>query len=468
MKVGVSYADWTDWNSVDQSVFNYASANAVFVKSKDTAASSLTRLIQPSPDHEHAQDNKSSELRSEPIQDSTAASESAAMIRSIETLDAYNNISMDNAGNFVSAISKFNEINPGCDAIQRFKDMPTRCLANKLDGSRCRSNISSGPSPDIESLLLDLLKLNFSENIPRGINALAKLTHFAICRYQRHHVWRSLYSLLPINEGSSPTVPRSTLSNTTAETHNGYLRLRSSLIGEDVATNIPDTTAMDWLKDLRAQVPQHLPVYLSYHSLESKPRNINDLLREEATKPLDTSCGSGRFSGLDERRSGYIYVYWNRASFGLMKIGCTTRDVGVRIQEWEEQCHHIADEQYRSRQPVNNIAKVEKLLHLEFRQHRVLEPICHGCGRSHIEWFQGLDLRHVIARIEAWTQWISQEPYESWGDYNLKPAMHGNIPLLGIGMDAENDTPRSAPASPRRSARYDLRRRSTARRINIM
>jgi T5orf172 domain len=35
-----------------------------------------------------------------------------------------------------------------------------------------------------------------------------------------------------------------------------------------------------------------------------------------------------------------------------------------------------------------HVARAEKLIHTEFREYRVFEPLCHGCGGRHIEWFE--------------------------------------------------------------------------------
>ena len=81
-------------------------------------------------------------------------------------------------------------------------------------------------------------------------------------------------------------------------------------------------------------------------------------------------------------------MYWNRASFAVRKIRYTARDVRLRLDEWKAQCNYIAEEQYHSPSKVRNVTRVERQVHAELKDFRAFEPGCHGCLKSHNEWFK--------------------------------------------------------------------------------
>jgi len=104
---------------------------------------------------------------------------------------------------FVSALDKFNEIIPGCDAMRRFQDKPNWCLANKKDGLRCQSRIRTHTK--ITQLLAELAELNACVNMQECFDKLAVLNSIAVCRHQQHSVIWKLKSLLRPDRSRSST-----------------------------------------------------------------------------------------------------------------------------------------------------------------------------------------------------------------------------------------------------------------------
>lgn len=166
----------------------------------------------------------------------------------------------------------------------------------------------------------------------------------------------------------------------------------------------------------------YLPEFIPYFDHGSSGLSANKWVQIQAKKPL-----SGK-----ELSRGYIYVYWNRASFGVWKIGCTGRDVELRLSEWADNCKHSAAELYRS-VGVRNVRRVERLIHADLKDYRVFQPACHSCLTSHNEWFTNVDFEVILERIEFWCQWISKEPYTEDSGL-LKEDARKQLPrLLSIG-----------------------------------
>jgi hypothetical protein len=67
---------------------------------------------------------------------------------------------------------------------KEFQSEQTPCLANKRDGSRCRSSMLLETQETIKRLLIDLEAMDI-DNSPRWEIQPVKLTNLAVCGYQR-------------------------------------------------------------------------------------------------------------------------------------------------------------------------------------------------------------------------------------------------------------------------------------------
>ena len=358
---------------------------------------------------------------------------------------------------FASALETFNAIIPGCDAMQRFETMqyrqPFRCLANtkakdkfdvcKWSGSKCYSKLEHADTQLIRRLLLELERTNIYTNGEECITMVEDLASEAIC-YHHKELARMLFQS----------------------------RVREQLgrqVQEQVVVYKPVIVKSDsefeidwWLRPPPHGAMHYIPKYRSFSDPGAVSREIKDSIRDQARQPLitETTRSDDGLTKHDETQDGYLYVYWNRASFGHLKIGFTGIDVEKRLEKWEEQCHHIAEKRYQSPQRIKHAARVEKLIHTEFENHRVCEPACRGCGKMHIEWFRNLNLEFAIRRIEAWSAWIDKGPYERRGGaWRLKEDPEFELPLpLPIRTEEpqtpkKTRSPRSTSASPRQVSR---------------
>ena len=337
--------------------------------------------------------------------------------------------------------------------MHRFETMPFRCLANKKaygkrSDRKCNSPLIHIDINSIRRVLLQLESMNIHSDGEECITIFGLVASKAICQWHKESAERLFKS-----------------------------RVRELLgrrVQEQVAAHKPITVMSDstfdigwWLRPAPHGTRHYLPEFRSFSDPGSVSKETNHSIKSQARQPLVTGT-TRSINGLtehDETRDGYLYVYWNRASFGHLKIGFTGRDVDQRLQEWEEQCHHIAEKQYQSPRKIKHAARVEKLVHTEFANNRVAEPACHGCGKKHIEWFRDLDLGFVIQKIEAWSEWISTSPYEyRGGAWLLKEDAEFELPLpSAIRTEAPKTpkkprAPRSESASPRQKRRPQLAR----------
>ncbi|KAJ5101072.1 hypothetical protein N7456_007124 [Penicillium angulare] len=115
-------------------------------------------------------------------------------------------------------------------------------------------------------------------------------------------------------------------------------------------------------------------------------------------------------------KKGFIYIFWHQGNFGFLKIGLSGH-VDRRFKEWAKQCKKKVGEYYPKREnteiskEIPHIYRVEALVHLELIQHRRIETKCHGCAKSHNEWFE-VSLDSAIDVVRKWSTWMQTEPYE--------------------------------------------------------
>jgi T5orf172 domain len=75
-----------------------------------------------------------------------------------------------------------------------------------------------------------------------------------------------------------------------------------------------------------------------------------------------------------------------------------------------------------------HVIRVEKLIHIEFKEYRIFEPFCHDCGDRHIEWFRGLDLGLVnYRRILLWLISSTRQKVMTRLAYELIPSLYGSF-----------------------------------------
>ncbi|KAI4912296.1 hypothetical protein J4E85_011029 [Alternaria conjuncta] len=182
-----------------------------------------------------------------------------------------------------------------------------------------------------------------------------------------------------------------------------------------------------------------------------QPKKVRELsvfsaLYERAASPL----------GAKDLTPGHVYLFWDKAYFGIVKIGYTN-DLAARLKGWNTKCKRKHDYHSRMESQVvmPHVHRVEQLIHTELKECR-LRRQCEGCGRLHDEWFEASQA-HVVKVMKKWREWILQEPYvqeEESGEWVLKPEMFASLEQMcePLPQDAATQTPRRKSAGMQRGS----------------
>ncbi|KAH5336050.1 hypothetical protein HBI23_047670 [Parastagonospora nodorum] len=167
-----------------------------------------------------------------------------------------------------------------------------------------------------------------------------------------------------------------------------------------------------------AEIISHVPFsssFIPYQPRKTQKLSVSSALHQKAASPL----------GSKDYGAGFIYLYWDKEFFGMVKIGYTN-NLARRLKEWNQKCkrqnaYHSSTE---SQVKMPHVYRVEELIHTELKEYR-LRKKCDGCGVMHKEWFQATQ-SHVVKVLKKWREWILQEPYEQdekSGKWTLRPDM---------------------------------------------
>lgn len=377
------------------------------------------------------------------------------------------------ASSVVSALDPFNKIVANCDskkpllnfdAVKRFQDEPARCLANTVKGSRCNNPIAPKKQQEVRQQEIRLLLKDIKNNPPGDIVKLTKLVKLAVCHQQRDELLNKLSLSGPQNPVKDRARPSTSLTTKKPIIKVEIEEVPSSPRMSDgsrtpeeqdvqavlspVTHLTPDFTP--WWKKGSKSALQYLADYLPH---QRNKLAVSTWVEEQANKTLTTL----------EHKTGYLYVYWNEANFGVYKIGYTTVDVSTRLRRWQTQCKHTAQQLYQSRVEVPNVRRLERLVHAELDDYRVKEKRCRGCKRGHDEWFN-VEYKLIEKSIAFWTEWIRKRPYEKVkGRWRLKEDARKELPQLCTKLSvviAKESKETSTTISP---PRYNFRRRSATR-----
>ncbi|KAF2470867.1 uncharacterized protein BDR25DRAFT_314062 [Lindgomyces ingoldianus] len=188
----------------------------------------------------------------------------------------------------------------------------------------------------------------------------------------------------------------------------------------------------------------------------TKGKSVGQVLQDLVRKDLSAY----------ELKSGYIYIFWLKGKFGLLKIGFT-KNVDRRLKQWAKQCKQEYQLHKRSWAGelvhIPHVSRVEKLIHAEFKDIRMVMT-CEGCGKEHKEWFQ-IPEKQAVKVFQKWKDWVLRSPYgESTGAWKLKPEFAKELeqvcrPLDPVSTNKPSLRPKNAT---RRSSRRLGKRKSNA------
>lgn len=128
-------------------------------------------------------------------------------------------------------------------------------------------------------------------------------------------------------------------------------------------------------------VQKYAPVEEYIHKTGANHRQMINAIKDIAIK-------ASRSTDI-QRSIEYIYVFRHDGDYVYtptisLKIGRTSKNVDTRLRQWYLQCRQRVDrlDEFETQHAMI----VERMLHLEFKEDRVLKQC--RCGRTHKEWFE--------------------------------------------------------------------------------
>jgi predicted Fe-S protein YdhL (DUF1289 family) len=204
----------------------------------------------------------------------------------------------------------------------------------------------------------------------------------------------------------------------------GFPRTHARMVPifEDWVQAIIKIANSESLRVANPTTPSPLPLskWTPYHAKQSNDCEMIRALTARASEPLTEA----------DRKYGFIYMFWDQQTFGMIKVGRTV-DLEQRLKQWNAQCKmtHYYHQYSQDGEPskIPHCQRIEKLLHIELSNYRK-KRICDGCGRTHIEWFD-ISAERAKKVYRKWQDWIMQEPYaqDDTGNWTLRPDMLGTL-----------------------------------------
>ena len=358
--------------------------------------------------------------------------------------------------------------------MERFNKEPNRCLGNREKGFKCGTRIKAQNKQAIMQLLTELTAMNIEISTPECvIDELRKLIELAICHNHCKNLQDEVNQLVlpdPPKDSARPFVgpilKEPTIKVEIEEVLNSPRisdeRETSEEQGVQVVVSpvtLLTTDFSPWWDPESKSALQYVADYRPYQPPDSRGLAISTWIKRQAKEPLAHL----------ELKTGYLYVYWNKANFGYYKIGYSCDDVSIRLKKWQTQCKHSAQQLCCTLDKVPNVKRLERLVHAELNDYRVEEKCCRGCRKSHREWFK-VDLKLIKKSIRFWTDWLMKGQYEEVeSKWHLREDARNELPQLCTKLsvvNAEESKAKSITISPRR---YNLRprvaKRSSSQRI---
>ena len=285
--------------------------------------------------------------------------------------------------------------------MERFNKEPNRCLGNReKDGFKCGTRIKLQNKQAIMQLLTELAAMNIKSSTPKCvIDGLGKLIELAICHNHCKGLQDEVNQLIlpdppkdSARPSAGPILKESTIKVKVEEVPSSpRMSDDSKTSGEQgvhavvspVTLSTPDFTP--WWRTESKSAIQYVADYRPYQTAGSRGLAVSTWIKRQAKEPLTPL----------ELKTGYLYVYWNKANFGYHKIGYSCDDVRIRLEKWQTQCKHSAQQLCCTLVEVPNVKRLERLVHAELKDYRVEEKCCRGCKKSHKEWFN-VDLKLIL------------------------------------------------------------------------
>jgi len=326
------------------------------------------------------------------------------------------------------------------DLHSRLASAPGCCAASLVKSPSQRCSYSAKPQEsrrDVVSAVKDIAKFKRQEDYRRMIRRVKTIVQSVMCNKHQGT------ALNEIEGGSRISQLRNKLEDRTLMTNQDYSTLTQwvdTISDLEASTNRaagPTTIAISSkpaIQVKRVSKPKFKVSttettvrfsfscssgFIPYQPKKVRKLSVFSALYDTATSPL----------GPKDMESGFVYLFWDKAYFGVVKIGYTN-DLATRLKAWNRDCKRQHD--YHSSAEIQvempHMQRVEQLIHTELKECR-LRRRCEGCGRLHREWFEASQA-HVVKVMKKWREWIQQHPYvkdEESGEWVLKPGMLASL-----------------------------------------
>lgn len=325
----------------------------------------------------------------------------------------------------------FEHIMPS-DLHNKFRDDPELCVASYVTKPSVRCSDKTQRQSIHEHAVLDTVSRCIRNGhlvaLPEELKRLAK---FVLCSRHQNVALRQPKSRARIDTLQEFIINLSSASEKDALTFRAWTMALTNL-SPPISThcNAPKLSLTEVPLETNTTIAsnsktsRYLPEFLPYKSSCVSDVDIIRDLKELIAKPLSQA----------DLKSGFIYIFWNQGSFGMVKIG-RTNDLERRLKEWKRckstHFYHKAS-QNGELLKVPYVQRIEKLIHAELVNIRKTQA-CDTCRNTkvHKEWFQISEAKAVEV-FQKWRTWILNEPYmkNDESEWVIKPEMLETIPEL--------------------------------------
>ncbi|KAL1796207.1 hypothetical protein ACET3X_004747 [Alternaria dauci] len=302
------------------------------------------------------------------------------------------------------------------DFHARIASEPTCCVASLVTDSSRRCAKSKRSFCDIGGILKKLARCKSMNNYFGILNNIEDLVDSLMCNIH----WGTVFKQL--EAGSRMAQLRSRVEDMTSMTavdRAAFNRWASAICDLEapgdrvsepllISKHAKQVVKIKPIVKLQIKAPANKAVvrfalssgFSHYEPKKTRGCSVFDALYEQAASPLTPRA----------RDPGFIYMYWDRAFFGKIKIGYTN-NLAERLKTWKRKCnpenaYHSGAE---SQVEMPHVFRVEQLIHTELKEYR-LRRKCDGCDKLHKEWFE-VNQVHAVKVMKKWRDWMLQKPY---------------------------------------------------------
>jgi Meiotically up-regulated gene 113 len=228
--------------------------------------------------------------------------------------------------------------------------------------------------------------------------------------------------------GSQSFTPERPRLKKTAQTSDSQTQSLLSLIPPTLSPQTTSLLLAELSKPISA-ADQEGYIYLFWLTPESELSKPDDDAASSLLEPLSAPSPTSRRGSEALQRYASVRQKPTQQRSVLLKIG-RAANVHRRLSQWAKQCSHnitliryypYKETQTRTSpgaatplQKVPHVHRVERLVHLELAEKRVLDRgPCENCGKEHREWFEieatRNGLKSVDEVIRRWVGWAERQ-----------------------------------------------------------